>query len=239
MPDLATFQLGFAKALMSDGQPDPAFLRLAFAVYRNTSARGTVEALRAAFPTVDMLVGEEMFSAVAIDYRRERPPVSPVLSEYGADFPAYLARQPWTCELPYVADVARLDRLWLESFLAADHAPSPRAAVRDEPARLMLHPATRFAWLETPAMTIWQAHRDPDGLTDLEPEWQPEGALFTRRGHQVRAEPISPACHRLLLTCATPSRVVDCVTAVAAAFPEADVPELLGRCVASGALIIQ
>ena len=132
MPDLATFQNDFAKALMSDDQPDPAYRQLAFAVYRNTTARGAVEALRAAFPTVDMLVGEEMFTSVALDYRRERPPASPVLSDYGADFSAYLARQPWTCELPYLADVARLDRLWLESFLAADL--SPGLTVSGEPA---------------------------------------------------------------------------------------------------------
>ena len=86
MPDLATFQRAFADALMADGQPAPPFRTQAFAVYRNTSARGAVEALRAAYPTVDMLVGEEMFTQVALDYRREHPPAGPVLSDYGADF---------------------------------------------------------------------------------------------------------------------------------------------------------
>lgn len=239
MPDLASFQRDFADALMADHEPKPGFRRLGFAVYRNTSARGAVEALRAGYPTVDMLVGEELFTQVALDYRRERPPVSPVLSDYGADFPSYLARQPWTCELPYLADVAKLDRLWLESFLSADQAPSPGAVSQAEPGRIMLHPAARFAWLETPATTIWQAHRELDGLGEIEPQWQPEGALFTRRGQQVRAERIDRACHRLLQSCAISARVDDCVTAVAAAFPEADVPKLLGQCVASGALIIQ
>src|SRR5688500_18157832 len=119
MSDLATFQRAFADALMADGEPPTPFRSQAFAVYRNTAARGAVEALRAAYPTVDMLVGEEMFTEVAIDYRRERPPFSPVLSDYGVDFASYLAQQPWTSELPYLADVARLDRLWLEAFLAA------------------------------------------------------------------------------------------------------------------------
>ena len=237
MVDLATFQRTFADALMADAQPAHTFRTQAFAVYRNTSARGAVEALRAAFPTVDMLVGEEMFTQAALDYRREHPPRGPVLSEYGGDFVAFLARQPWTCELPYLADVARLDRLWLESFLARDAAQLPRSLTGET--RIGLHPATRFAWLATPAMTIWLAHRDPSGLTEMDPDWVEEGALFTRPRLSVRAEPIDPAFHRLLIACAAPASAADVVAAVASAFPQARVPELLQRGIASGALIIQ
>ena len=237
MPDLATFQHDFARALMADGPIGAVSQRTGFAVYRNTTARGIVEALRAAFPTVDMLVGEDMFTQVALDFRLARPPEGPVLSEYGGDFPDYLARQPWTCELPYLADVARLDRLWLDSFLAADEltllSTTPGAP------RIFLHPAARFTWLATPAMTIWLAHRDPWSLDALEPDWREEGALFTRPGNAVRAETIEPACHRLLLACASAMPLADCVASVGAAFPETDVAALLDRCLAAGALIIR
>lgn len=237
MFDLAIFQRTFADALMADEQPAAPFPAQAFFVYRNTCARGVVEALRASFPTVDMLVGEEMFTQVALDYRREHPPMGPVLSDHGASFAAFLASQPWTCELPYLADVARLDWLWLEAFLAKDAAALPRSLTSGT--RIALHPATRFAWLTTPAMTIWQAHRDPWELTELDPEWVEEGALFTRPGCSVRAELIDAAFHHLLVACAVPASVGDVVSSVAAAFPEAHVPELLQRGVASGALIIQ
>jgi len=235
--DLASFQREFASALLTDGQGATSFRSQAFAVYRNTSARGVVEALRASYPTVDMLVGEEMFTQVALDYRKERPPATPVLSDYGADFAAFLSRQPWTCELPYLADVARLDWLWLESFLAPDAGSMPRAF--GDRTTIGLHPATRFAWLSTPAMTIWQAHRDPWSLEELDPEWVEEGALFTRPGQSVRAELIDPAFHRLLAACAVPAKVADIASTVAAAFPQSNIPELLQRGVGSGALVIQ
>lgn len=236
MRDLATFQRDFADALTTDGQAEPSFRSQAFAVYRNTSARGVVEALRASYPTIDMLLGEEAFTQAALDFRRERPPAGPVLSDYGRDFPAFLGRQPWTCELPYLADVARLDWLWLESFLAADAmtlSPQPVSG-----SRIALHPAARFAWTATPAMTIWLAHRDPWSVAELEPDWVEEGALFTRPGSCVRAEPIDAALHRLLTECAIPASVADVVTNVAAAFPTADAPDLLRRGVSSGALIL-
>lgn len=235
MPDLAAFQQAFAEALMTDEQPAAVLRAQAFAVYRNTVTRGTVEALRAGYPTIDALLGTDMFTDVALDYRRETPPKGPVLSDYGADFAGFLARQPWTSELPYLADVARLDRLWLESVLASD-AVAPPGHVAGV-FHIALHPATRFAWLSTPALTIWQAHRD--GFDELDPEWCEEGALFTRQCLTVRAERIDRATHGLLIACSAPARLDDLVGFVAHAFPEADVPALLQRCVASGALIIQ
>ena len=237
MPDLASFQREFAHALLTDGQAAPSFRTQAFAVYRNTAARGVVEALRASYPTVDMLVGEVMFTEVALDYRRENAPAGPVLSDYGADFAAFLACQPWTSELRYLADVARLDWLWLQTFLASDNTATPPSL--GGRTSIALHPATRFAWLATPAMSIWQAHRDPWALTELDPDWIEEGALFTRPGLCVRAELVDAAFHHLLLACATPAPVANIVSAVGAAFPQANVPELLQRGVASGALIIQ
>ena len=237
MPDLAAFQKSFAAAIVADDQPAYPFRSLAFSVYRNTSARGTVEALRASFPTIDALLGEDMFTDVALDYRRDEPPSGPVLSDYGAGFPAWLARQSWTCELPYVADVARLDWLWLESFLGADADAAPMAT--SPQSRVMLHPAARFTWLATPALTIWQAHRAPDGFAQLEPDWVEEGALLTRPAQQVRVQQIDRACHYLLLLCASSARIDQCVSAIAEAHPQSNVPELLQQCVAAGALIIR
>jgi hypothetical protein len=237
MPDLAEFQRDFAAAIIRDGQPERSLRSQAFAVYRNTCARGVVEGLRAAFPTIDMIVGEEMFTGIALEYRSAEPPAGPVLSDYGSRFPAWLARQPWTCELPYIADVARLDWMWLESFLAADPKDMP-TQFGPQP-RIMLYPATRFAWLATPALTIWQAHRDPRGFDLLDPDWIEEGALFTRSDGQVRAHPIDRACHYLLLLCAASTALSQCLETVAEVHPQSNVPELLQRCLAAGALIIR
>src|SRR5687767_6764067 len=139
MHDLAAFQADFAEALLAERPVGPVTRAPGLAVYRNTCARGAVEALRAAYPTVNALIGDEAFIQAALDYGAACPPRSPVMSDYGADFADFLAAQSWTGELPYLDDVARLDRLWLECFLAPD-------------------PAARIAWLTTPAMTIWQAH---------------------------------------------------------------------------------
>lgn len=236
MSDLAAFQRNFANAVLSDRPLDPVSGLPGFAVYRNTSARGAVEALRATYPTVEMLVGDEMFTQVALDYRIENPPGDPVLSQYGSDFANFLARQPWASELPYLADVAMLDWLWLRAFLAPGTENSPGIAKGHR--KIGLHPATRFAWLATPAMTIWQAHRDPWEQADVAPEWCEEGALFTRRGKAVHAEQIGPEVHRMLLACTSAMNIDEYVATVSEAFSEAYAIDLLDRCFMSGALII-
>lgn len=237
MPDLSTFQRDFAAALRcSDESLDPS-APPAFAVYRNTCARGAVEALRDTFATVNDLIGPDMFTGLAVEYCRHSPPANPVLSDYGSEFPAFLARQPWTTELPYLADVACLDRLWLESFLAtgADNG-APSSSTNP---RILLHPATRFTWLQTPALTIWQAHRQPHGFEELEPEWREEGALFTRRGLEVQVQPLDRESHYLLLLANCSSSIDECIAAVADAYPQSDVPSLIRRCVTTGALVIR
>ena len=79
MLSLADFQSRFAQALMSDDQPAPSLRSQAFAIYRNTSARGAVEALRATFSTVNQLLGDDEFIQVALEQRRQSPFVGPVL----------------------------------------------------------------------------------------------------------------------------------------------------------------
>lgn len=238
MHDLADFQASFANALLAEQPVGAIASEPGFAVYRNTCARGAVEALRAAFPTVDALIGDDAFTQAALDFRAADPPHSPVLSDYGRGFAHFLARQPWTGELPYLADVAHLDRLWLASFLASDADWTPALDPVGRLPRIALHPATRFGWVTTPAMTIWQAHRQPGGFGEFEPEWREEGALFTRRGSRVQADQIDRAGCLLLVACAGGVSIADSIAMVETAYPQNDASNLLARLVGAGALTI-
>lgn len=190
-PDFATFQRRFIAAIDA-----PAAGPLA--VYRNTVIHGAVEALRSNFPVVAQIVGEEMFEGIAVEFSAARPPQSPVLALYGDHFAEWLGQQLWIGDLPYLPDVARVERLHVECLMAADSD-----ALADVPAdlsqcRLSLHPAARFGWLQTPAMSIWLAHQRPVPPI-IEPEWKAEGALFARPSPFVMHTPrIGAAAHRIL-----------------------------------------
>ncbi|WP_042298343.1 HvfC/BufC N-terminal domain-containing protein, partial [Paraburkholderia bannensis] len=79
-----------------------------FGVYRNSVVRGLVEALRAAFPVVCRLVGDEFFTAMAHAYAVFEPPQTPVMLAYGATFPDFIATFEPALSVPYLSDVARL-----------------------------------------------------------------------------------------------------------------------------------
>ena len=72
-----------------------------------------------------------MFDAIAVDFASECPPRRPVLALYGERFADWLEGQPWIADLPYLADVARVERMRIESLMAADAEPLAAAELRD------------------------------------------------------------------------------------------------------------
>ncbi|MEO8454887.1 MAG: DNA-binding domain-containing protein [Sphingomicrobium sp.] len=230
-PDILTFQRDFAAAL---DQPASGPM----AVYRNTVLHGAVEALRANFCVVEKIVGTEMFEKVAVDFAAECPPRRPILVLYGERFADWLEDQPWIEDVPYLPDVARVERLWIESLMAADAEP---LSARDGLGRklldleLVLHPAVRFGWLSTPAMSIWLAHQRPIS-SELKVDWKAEGALFARPSHDILHAPrIGPAAHRLLFGLRLGESVRASMNAAERLYPEEDCEALFASLLNLGA----
>jgi hypothetical protein len=189
-PELLAFQREFVTAL---DRPATG----AMAVYRNTVLHGAVEALRANYPVVEQIVGFEMFEQVAAEFASTCPPTTPVLALYGAEFADWLVHQTWIGELPYLADVALVERLHVRCLFAADN-PALLRMCRTLGSTLPLHPGVHFAWMSTPAMSIWLAHQQSVGGA-IAPDWKSEGALFARPSPFVlHALRIGRAAHRML-----------------------------------------
>jgi hypothetical protein len=180
--DPAGFQQAFGAALAGTGPnwlTDPAIAR-ALTIHRNTSTRAAQDALRDNYPVVRALVGEEPFLACTADFVTRHPPRDPRLCLYGDGFDRFLAAFPPFAELPYLADLATLERMCTEVLFAADTRHFDGAAFDlDRP--LLLHPAARFARFGSPAVAIWLAHQpeaDPEAIANI--EWGGCAALVTR-----------------------------------------------------------
>lgn len=158
----------FREALDRGGLPpgvtscDPAAALQRFAVYRNNVVVGLSDALARRFPVIRRLVGDDFFRALARAYIDVDPPRSPVLSEWGAGFPGFLADFPPLARWPYLRDVARIEFGRGLAFHAADVPPLDPAKVATadpEVLTLKLHPSVIVLRLGHPAVTIWARHQ--------------------------------------------------------------------------------
>jgi hypothetical protein len=238
---LASFQSAFAAALL---RRDAAFAaQPAFAVYRNTVMTGWIDALHANYPAVARLVGAEWFRAAAVEYAVRHPAPDARLVLYGREFPAFLAACEAARDLPYLAGVARLDRAWTESHVAAEaETDASFLAVLAEhelgAVRVAPHPAARWSWFEQlPVLTIWRRNR-VDDAGGGEIDWRGEGALLTRPGDGVQWRSATPADCAFLDACAAPggTPLADAAAAALAAQPQADLAALLAGLLHAGAL---
>ena len=92
-------------------------------VYRNNVTVSLIDALAAVFPATQRITGVEFFRAMARFHVRATPPRSPLLFEYGREFPDFIERYEYARPMPYLADTARIERAWLDAYHAADESP--------------------------------------------------------------------------------------------------------------------
>lgn len=136
------------------------------AAYRGNGREHARVALRAQFPTVLAMLGEEAFDAVAARHWLARPPRRGDLAWMGEDFADTLAAQEELHPWPWLADSARLDwALWdLQRQLqpALEPADLQRlAALPPDTLRLRLAPGALLLTSDWPIVTLWEQHRAP------------------------------------------------------------------------------
>jgi hypothetical protein len=154
-------------------------------VYRNNVTVSLINALAATFPATRRITGDDFFRAMARFHVRATPPTSPLLFEYGSDFPDFIARYEHASAMPWLPDVARIERAWLDAYHAADAPPMTAKALaaippeRLEHAILAPHPAMRIVRSQYPAVTIFAANRGNGPVGKIEAT-EAEDALVTR-----------------------------------------------------------
>ena len=167
------------------GAPDPR----RFAVYRNNVMAGLTRALEQRFPVTVRLVGEEFFRGMAERFIAGSRPRSPLLAEYGDDFPDFIEGFEAAATVPYLADVARLEAAWSNAYHAAEAAPIDPGAVAGiaaealPTARLTRHPAAALVGSAYPVGSIWAAHQSE--VVEPVVRSGPESVLIVRPGAEV------------------------------------------------------
>ena len=148
-----------------------------YSVYRNNVTVSLIDTLAAIYPAVQRITGVDFFRAMARFHVRATPPTSPLLFEYGRDFPAFIEGYEYAQSMPWLADTARLERAWLDAYHAANAEPLSPAALAAVPSERLAdvvfnaHPATRI--VRSPLLggndlrgQPWQCSRGQDRRLD-------------------------------------------------------------------------
>jgi hypothetical protein len=196
---LRDIQTRFAAALRGEpaGMEDlvPDFARRV-AVHRATIAVALVTTLGHVYPATRRIVGAATFEALASAFIAEHPPRDPVLANYGAGLPAFLAAQPLAASLPYLQDVARLEWLRHEAYFAENTAVLDAGTLDttdpDAMSELIftMHPATQLMSSPFPVYQIWRVNQPDVAEVPALNLSTPEHVIVTRPAMEVITRPI-------------------------------------------------
>jgi hypothetical protein len=243
-------QREFASALLDASRAVPAGLTShraerpgkRFAVYRNNVVASLIEALRARFPATERIVGEEFFRAMARLFVTAHPPRSKILHVHGDDFGDFIAAFEPAAELPYLADVARLEATRTRAYHAADAAPLTAADFADVAAdaigtlRLSLHPSLEILRSPHPVVTIWSMNAGEAELGPIE-DYVPEDTLILRPHWDVMVHRLPPGGAAFIEALRRGRTLAEAAEHANASEPRFDLTGNLAGLIGSGAII--
>lgn len=244
----ADFAARFAPALIDPARAAPDLVAgprgkaagRRYDVYRNNVTVSLIEALAAIYPAVQRLTGAAFFRAMARFHVRQTPPTSPLLFEYGRDFPAFIAAYEHARDMPWLADVALIERAWLDAYHAADADPLDPGALARVPADRLAgltfraHPATRIVRSAYASGTIFASNRG-DGSDGIIDAGVAEDVLITRPYADVALRQLPPCAAAFLGGLVDGHRLDEAAQAALDAAPGFDIGAAIAAMIEAGA----
>jgi hypothetical protein len=242
------YAAAFAPALLDPARALPAAVTgpngkaagRRYGVYRNNVTVSLIDALAAIYPAVQRITGVDFFRAMARFHIRATPPNSPLLFEYGRDLPAFIECYEHARSMPWLADVARIERGWLDAYHAADAAPLAAAALAAvAPERLAgviftAHPATRIVRSPFSSVTIFAANRGTAAVERIDAS-APEDALITRPDFEVVVRSLPPGGAVFLSLLMLGQPLGEAAASALAAAPDFDIASNIAGLIEAGA----
>ncbi len=213
-------------------------------VYRNSGMLACIEALMSNYRRLATLMGEVSFRDMARAFVARYPPERRSLVGYGEALPAFIDAHSGEHGLSWLADLARLDRGWLEAHLSGDPRPIGVEAVtglseEDLLAmRFATHPSVRIVDIGFDLAAIW---------TLLDQDCAPEGQvqisegrachLFWRPAHEVLNASLPPATGTFLAALIAGETLGQACESAIAAEPGAELSAIIAFAFQSGLLM--
>lgn len=197
---LSSFDSEFADQVVPIGKMTPE--ECCFVYKRGYRAR-LIETLGDTFEATWWVLGDEDFLKLAQDFVDNIPSRSFDLSDYGAEFPAYLDQHPVSNEIPFVPTLARFEWQFKELFHSESITPDIDALVKafseNESRSLALHCSCRIWNAPHSVYEIWKRRgEDISQVQDI--NWDsPQQLLLYKFDQKVHVKEITRGQREFLL----------------------------------------
>jgi hypothetical protein len=195
---------------------------------------------------VRKLIGAAFFQNAVDAFVVARPSRSGDLNVYGDDFGDFLATHPPAVDLPYLADVARLEWAIDEAQRASDSSSVPEAVLAAFAAvtpahlpslRLALDPSCRLLASPYPVFRIWQTNQCDYAGDDRVMLDEAADRLLVRRGVDgVSIERLASFEYEWLVTLAAGGTLGAAIEAAQSADPTFDLAQTLRAHICAGTI---
>ena len=165
-------------------------------IYRNSVHGILLQYLGSLYPVCQQLLGDAFFEVASDRYIDQSPPTRPFLAEYGDGFDDFLHQHPSLLNMPWIADIARLEWARHQAWNAVNQPASDFSQLMalDEAQQesLTLHtPASAHLLRSDYAVhAVWLAHQPEDHPEKLSLEHialqQPTYLLVWRTGRRLQ-----------------------------------------------------
>ncbi len=205
-------------------------------VYRNNSMSAFHDALRSNYKSVAKLVGEKYFAYLARAYIKNYPVQGRTLVGYGKDFHQVVDDYRGEHKLPYLADFAKLDHLWLRAHLAADssalnmdYLTGVLEAGGDLEAQILhFRPDVMLTQTAWPVFDVWSKLRADHELGEsIEMNEGPQSILIWRFQNEVMQRRLQGNEYAFLKTINNGATLGEAMAEALAAQPGADINTML------------
>jgi len=217
----------------------------ALSIYNNAYHQRLVDVSSAVFPILFNTLGKELYTQLWIGYMGKFPPRNGPIHRVGCALRDYLRTHEQFRDLPAVADIVQVESLLTTLFDIVDEEPFTLAMLQSLPEQnwpLMRWQAKQDWTLVSTRFDLeayWRLMQDyikhkgepgeaAFGITLMEPASDPRypNLLVFRREHRMQFQRIAPALGMFLNGIQQGDTFAALCEALAAAFPEDDIPAL-------------
>lgn len=167
-------------------------------VYHANTINSLIDVLAAAYPVAQRIVGERFFSALAKSFIDTAPPRQPTLFRYGGGLGDFLSGFAPAQDVPYLADIARLEWARINAYFAEDSEPlDPQELAAIDPEKMgdvcfKISPALHLVESAYPIFQVWAVNQPNfDDVPEIDFTCAEQG-LVSRRANEVFQHAVTP-----------------------------------------------